>query len=111
MHKYIVNYRLKRPGLPDVTVSPETYFDDFKRRIQSMIGAVESICYMHEDGKNKTEWSQFTADMFQSFRKKMLDIADEVGELPENTMIETLNDDESESTVRELIRGLKIFKE
>jgi len=93
MSKYVINYIVHREGLPDVVVSPNVYYADFKKRIQSMIGFVEQMCYTYEAGKDKADWSQYSQEQFQSFRRKMLDIADEVAAIDQNIVIEEVADD------------------
>lgn len=96
MNKYIVNYVLRRDGLPEVVVSPEVYYGDFKKRIHSMIGVVEQMCYTYEGGKNKADWGQYMQEQFQNFRKKMLDIADEVAGLEKAMVIDEIEADDTQ---------------
>lgn len=74
-------------GLPDMELPADTYFDDFRRRIQATIGTVENICYTCQGGKNKSEWDEYVSQQFQTFRHAMLDIADEVGSLAEGMVV------------------------
>jgi len=85
---YIVR---RQENYPDIQMPANMYFADFKKRIQQMIGLVETICYTNEGGKDKEEWNSYNISQFQSFRRKMLDIADEVAELEKNMVIETDN--------------------
>lgn len=78
----------KQENYPDIDVPAEMYFADFRKRIQQMIGLVEAICYTNEGGKNKDEWNGYNISQFQTFRRRMLDIADEVADLEENISIE-----------------------
>lgn len=78
----------KQENYPDIQMPAEMYFADFKKRIQQMIGLVETICFMNEGGKDKELWNSYNISQFQAFRRKMLDIADEVAALEENAIIE-----------------------
>lgn len=99
----------KQENFPDISVPSEMYFNDFRRRIQYMITLVENICYAAEKGKSKEEWSTHTTTQFRTFRKQMLDIADEVGELEDNMIIECPGDEEiinKDSETRRLITSI-----
>lgn len=82
-----MSFILRREGLPDVTVSAEIYFADLRRRAQAVIGTVEQICYTHEGGRDKSLWCEYTLAQFNSLRKRILDIADEVGELKDRIIL------------------------
>lgn len=81
----------KQENYPDIQMPAEMYFADFKKRIQQMIGLVENICYTNEGGKDKECWNSYNASQFQNFRRRMLDIADEVAKLEENMVLEADN--------------------
>lgn len=85
----------KQENFPDISVPSDMYFSDFRRRIQYMITLAENICYAAEKGKDKEEWNMHTLAQFKTFRKQMLDIADEVGALEENMILECPHDDEA----------------
>lgn len=106
MSKYIVNYLVRREGFPDVIVSPEVYCRDFQKRIQSMIGLVEQICYTHEGGKDKADWSQYTQEQFQNFRRRMLDIADEVATIDKSLVIDQIDTEDTEEAVENFVDTL-----
>lgn len=82
-------------GLPDMLLPADVYCEDMKRRMQSIIGLVESICYMYEGGKDKSLWNEYTFSQFQSFRKLMLDFADEMRDVEKNIVFEKEEEDES----------------
>lgn len=74
-------------GLPKQDVPAKAYFDDFAWRIDSIIEAMENVCYVYEGGKPKDEWNEYAMAKFSTFRKKMLDISDEVRALCDNMNI------------------------
>ena len=82
----------KQENYPDIQMPASMYFADFKKRIQQMIGIVETICFMNEGGKDKELWNSYNITQFQTFRRKMLDIADEVAALEENVIVECTDD-------------------
>jgi len=99
----------KQENFPDISVPSDMYFNDFRRRIQYMITLAENICYAAEKGKAKEEWNTHTLAQFRTFRKQMLDIADKVGGLEDNMVIECPNDEEvakRDSETRRLIDSI-----
>lgn len=88
----------KQEDYPDIVMSAEGYFADFRKRIQQMIGLVENICYANEGGRDKELWNNFNTAQFNTFRRRMLDIADEIGELDRNMIVQCADTEATERT-------------
>ena len=72
----------------------------------SMIGIVEQMCYTYEGGKDKSEWGNYMQEQFQNFRRKMLDIADEVAGIDKSMLIESIEDKKDTAEIEGIVSNM-----
>lgn len=66
------------------TYSLREYTDLLREDLLGIIGQVENLCYVANDGKDKSEWSETTWKAFNIIKHKLLDKAGDIGRLPDN---------------------------
>ena len=65
------------------------YTDMLRQDLLRLVTDVENLCYMANENKSKSEWSDQTFEEFCRIKHKLLDKAGDIGRLPENITIRT----------------------
>lgn len=66
----------------------EDYAELLKNGIVRLILDVEDLTYKATDGQSKTEWDDEVSSSFYRLRHKLLDMAGEIGRIPQNLLVE-----------------------
>lgn len=76
----------------DIVAQKECGLDEYSEVVKTgllkLILEAEDLAYKATDGQSKSEWDDSIAAVFYRLRHKILDIAGEIGRLPQNLVME-----------------------
>ena len=71
------------------TYSLAEYTDMLRVDLLRLVTDVENLCYVANENKDKSSWSDQTFDEFSRIKHKLLDKAGDIGRLPQNIVLRT----------------------